>query len=135
MIPADLHPSAAQVQIYPPFWNECEALSRATKNLHVPEGVLNTVLGKHRPKAAGIGGELTEFHSEKKKRIQNFSLRRWKKKIDHRRYKDVDGKIVFKCYIGSASTVVTMCTTQCTVKRTALCVVCFLLSISPASEV
>jgi hypothetical protein len=28
---------------------------------------------------AGLGGELTEFHSEKKKRIQNFGLRRWKK--------------------------------------------------------
>jgi hypothetical protein len=76
MIPVDLHPSAAQVQKYPLFLNECEALSRTTKNLHVPEGVLNMVLGKHRPKVAGLGGELTEFHSEKKKRIQNFGLRR-----------------------------------------------------------
>jgi hypothetical protein len=76
MIPVDLHPSAAQVQKYPPFLNGCEALSRTTKNLYLR--VFRTwymVLSKHRPKAGGMGRELTEFHNEKKRK-QNFGLKR-----------------------------------------------------------
>jgi len=78
------------------------------------------VLGKHRPKVAGLGVELTEFHSEKKKTHTKFWFEKVKE-INHRRYKDVDGNIILKCYIGSASTVVTIYTTQCTAKRSALC--------------
>jgi hypothetical protein len=74
-MPLDLHPSALQVQKYPLFLNECEALYRTTKTVHVREGVMNMVLSKHRPRAEGIRGELTEFHSERKS-IQNFGLRR-----------------------------------------------------------
>ena len=101
-----------------PFLNKCEALSRVTKNLHVPVGVLNMVLGKHRPKAAGVVGELTEFHSERK-RIKKIWFEKVKE-TNHSRYGDADGNMIFKCYVGSASTVVTMCTTHCTVKRSAL---------------
>jgi hypothetical protein len=74
-MPLDLHPSALRVQKYPLFLNECETLYRTTKTVYVREGVMNMVLSKHRPRAEGIRGQLTEFHSERK-RIQNFGLRR-----------------------------------------------------------
>jgi len=67
--------------------NECEALSRTTKNSHVPEGVLNIVLGKHRLEAAGIGGESTEFHSEKKTHTEF-----WFEKVKENKPQEVQGR-------------------------------------------
>jgi hypothetical protein len=58
-----------------PFLNECEALYGTTKTVYVREGVMNMALSKHGPRAEGIRGQLTEFHTERK-RIQNFGLRR-----------------------------------------------------------